>query len=76
MSLRATLGRNLKRLRTERGLSQEKLALEADVDRGYVGMIERRKYAASVDVLERIAAALHVDASELLAPSDKARRKK
>ncbi len=76
MKLRATLGRNLRRLRSERGLSQEKLALEAGIDRSYVSLLETEKYAASVDMIEKLAIVLEVDASVLLMASDKARRSK
>lgn len=74
MTLRATLARNLRRLRNERGLSQEQLAFESDVDRGYVGHLEREKYSASLDILEKLASALKVDPISLLV--DVGRQKK
>jgi transcriptional regulator with XRE-family HTH domain len=52
MTLRRILARNLKRLRRERGLTQEELADLAGLNRNYVGMIERQENAASVDTLE------------------------
>jgi len=76
MTLRATLGKNLRRLRAERGLSQEKLALEAGIDRSYVSLLETEKYAASVDMLERLAMVLKVDASTLLIAVEKSKRPK
>ena len=51
-------------MRVERGLSQEALAVDADVDRSYVSGIERGTFNPSVDVLERLAAALAVDIAE------------
>ena len=55
MSLREILARNLRRLRAERGLSQEELAHRAGVNRNYVGMIEREENAATVDMMEQLA---------------------
>jgi transcriptional regulator with XRE-family HTH domain len=46
-------------------LSQEQLALAAEVDRSYISEIELAKNSASIDVLERIADALGVDPKEL-----------
>lgn len=66
MTLRRILAQNLRRLRQDRGLTQEELADLAGVNRNYVGMIEREENAASVDVLEALAKALKVRAAELL----------
>jgi len=65
MNLRERVGLNIQNLRNSRGLSQEQLALAADMDRSYVSEIELAKFSASLDVLERIARALKVDAKEL-----------
>jgi transcriptional regulator with XRE-family HTH domain len=66
MELRKVLGNNLKFLRQARRMSQETLAHEADIDRTYISSIERGVYATSIDVLDRLAKALGVEASELL----------
>ena len=58
MKLRERVGLNIQNLRNSRGLSQEQLALAADMDRSYVSEIELAKFSASLDVLERIARAL------------------
>jgi len=50
----------------ERGLSQEELADQAGLNRNYIGMIERRENAATVDTLEALAEALQVDAVKLV----------
>jgi len=65
----------LKRLRTERGLSQAKLAARADVDPSTVNQIERGAREANVPTLRKLAAALDVSLAELLgeAPSDSKR---
>ena len=66
MTLRRIVARNLKRLRQERGLTQEELADLAGLNRNYIGMIERQENAATVDTLEDLAKALQIDAVKLL----------
>lgn len=70
MEIREVLARNLKRIRLERGLSQEELAHRAEIDRTYISALERRVYGASIDVLGRIAKALDVEPGALLAKPD------
>lgn len=65
MNFRERVGLNIRNLRNSRGLSQEQLALAAEVDRSYISEIELAKNSASLDVLERIAIALGVDPKEL-----------
>ena len=64
MKLREVVARNLRRLRNAHGLSQEKLADRADVNRNYVGMLEREENAATVDMLEKLAGVMGVDPIE------------
>lgn len=66
MDIREAFATNLKRLRHERGLSQEELAHRADIDRTYVSSLERSVYAAGIDVVDRIAKVLGVEASDML----------
>ena len=66
MEIREALAANLRRLRQTRGLSQEELADRANINRNYVGMLERAEHAATVDMLEKLAAELGIDAAELL----------
>ena len=68
MNLRERVGLNLQHLRRSRDLSQEALALMADVDRGYVGKIENAHYSVSVDTIEQLAEALNVDPVEFFQP--------
>jgi transcriptional regulator with XRE-family HTH domain len=63
---RARIADNVRRLRNERGLSQEEMAELADFHRTYVSQLERRITNISVDGLERLAIALDVDIVELL----------
>ena len=64
MTLRGTVAKNLRRLRHERGVSQEDLADRAQINRNYVGMLEREEHAATVDILEKLAQVLAVDPVE------------
>jgi len=66
MEIREVLALNLRRLRQARGLSQEELAHRAGIDRTYVSSLERSVYAAGIDVVDRIAQVLGVEASDLL----------
>ena len=58
-------GRALRELRTERGLSQERLALEAGLDRTYVSGIERGERNPSLSSLFKLVDALGTEVSEL-----------
>jgi transcriptional regulator with XRE-family HTH domain len=64
--LQQRLGRNLRRLRTERRLSQEEFAEQLRIHRTYVGGLERGERNPSLQVVERLAAQLRVDPLELL----------
>ena len=66
MTLREVLAENLKRHRLATGLSQEELAHRADIDRTYVSSLERCQYSATVDMIEKLARVLSVEAAELL----------
>ncbi|PDT20297.1 helix-turn-helix domain-containing protein [Rhizobium hidalgonense] len=70
MDVRRTIGWNLRRLRVDRGLSQERLALEAEIDRSYVGRVERGRENVTVATLEALARVLSVNVSELFADVD------
>ena len=63
---RAKFGANVRRLRQRRGLTQEQLAFEAEIDLTYVGGIERGKRNPSLLVMARIADALTVPLPKLL----------
>lgn len=65
MKAQALVAWNLRRLRVQRGLSQEALAAEAEVDRSYVGRLERKLENPTVLLLERLAEVLDVQLTEL-----------
>lgn len=67
---RRRIAENVRRLRKERGLSQEEMAELADFHRTYVSQLERCITNISVDGLERLAGALGVDVLDLLARTE------
>ena len=65
MNARTIIGWNLRRLRVAQGLSQERLALAAGIDRAYVGRVERGSENVTVDTLAAMARALAVPVADL-----------
>lgn len=74
MGIREVLALNLRALRRVRGMSQEDLAHLAGIDRTYVSALERSVYAASIDVVDRLARVLGVEAADLLRKPGSSRR--
>mgnify|MGYP001766893387 CR=1 FL=1 len=70
-NLRRILAQNLRRLRKERELSQEQLADAAGLHRTFVGSVERCERNISLDNIAKLAEALGVSASTLLAKGDR-----
>ncbi|MBL7813251.1 MAG: helix-turn-helix transcriptional regulator [Bacteroidetes bacterium] len=66
MEINLLIGQNISRIRREKGLSQEKLAGEAGIDRTYMTSIEKGKRSISVAVALKIANALNVSIMELI----------
>lgn len=64
---RARLAKNLRTIRTGRGLSQERLGELAGMHRTYVSQVERMQSNVTLDNLDRLAHVLDVDVLELLA---------
>lgn len=69
-SLRALFAKNLKRLRLEKGMSQEHLADVAQLHRTYVSSVERGERNLSIDNIERLALALNSDPRLFLTPEN------
>lgn len=63
-----TVASNLRRLRKERGLAQEKLAHLAGLNRNTVGKIERQECRPFVATFEKLAKALDVELAALFLP--------
>ncbi len=65
---KALFARNLKRLRSAAGLSQEELAARAGLHRTYISSVEHGNRNVSIENIYAIAMALGADPRELLAP--------
>jgi transcriptional regulator with XRE-family HTH domain len=65
---RELVGKNIKRVRVAKGVSQEQLAFDAAIDRSYLGGIERCDENPSVDTLDKIAGVLGIELVELFQP--------
>lgn len=64
--LAIAVGRRILKVRKAKGLSQDKLAILAKVDRSYIGRIERGEVNITLEKLYMIAEALGCDPKELL----------
>ena len=60
------IGKNVRGIRENKGITQEKLAFEAGLNRAYIGYIERGERNPSTDTLVKIAKALKVSPKDLL----------
>ena len=69
MDVRRRLGSNLKRLREQRGLSQEEFADQCGLHRTYISGIERGVRNPTIAIIDKIARSLKVPAGDLLGDS-------
>src|SRR5690606_22650029 len=70
MEIEHVVGRNVRRIRLERGVSQEALAYDAEIDRSYLGALERGEKNPTVKLLHRIAQVLACTVDELVRDTD------
>ncbi len=76
MDLRQVFAANLRRLRHARGLSQENLAYEAEVNRTYMSKIEKGATWVGLEIIGKLAAVLEVEPAEMLRlPPRRSRRR-
>lgn len=59
------IAENIRELRKKKQITQERLALEANLNRAYIGYIERGERKPSVDTLAKLAKVLGVKLHEL-----------
>lgn len=66
MDIKSVVGRNVKRYRELKGISQETLAFDADLHRTYVSGVERGVRNPTVLIVAKLAVALGVEPCKLL----------
>ena len=76
MDLRQVFAANLRRLRHAKGMSQEGLAYEAGVNRTYMSKLEKGGTFVGLEIIEKLAKTLGVEAAEFLKPPPKKPRKR
>lgn len=69
-TVKVAFGRRLRRLRTDRGFSQEQFANESGLDRSYIGGVERGVRNISLVNIARIASALNLTIEKLFEDFD------
>lgn len=65
MNIKANLGLEIRRIRLEKGFSQEKLAELTGLHRTYIGGVERGERNISIENIKKIAESLEVKISEI-----------
>jgi transcriptional regulator with XRE-family HTH domain len=75
MDYRHVFARNLRRIRHEKGFSQETLAYEADVNRTYMSKLEKGDSFVGLEVMVKLAKVLEVEPADFLKPPTRKARK-
>lgn len=65
-SVSKKIGQSIRKVRENKGITQEKVALDAGLNRAYIGYIERGERNPSTETLVKIAKALKVSPKDLL----------
>jgi transcriptional regulator with XRE-family HTH domain len=76
MDYRQVFAANLRRIRHEKGISQEELAYEAEVNRTYMSKVEKGDTWVGLEIMVRLSSALGVEPADLLQPPPKRSRKR
>ena len=63
--MKQKFGLVVRELRIQKGVSQERMALDADIDRTYVGHIEKGTRNVSIEIVEKLATYFQISISEL-----------
>lgn len=71
MKIQERFGLVIKELRNDRGISQERLALDADIDRTYIGDIEKGTRNVSLEIVEKLCNYFQLPISELFKKTEK-----
>jgi len=65
MDINKFFGKKISELRKEKGFSQEKLALEANIDRTYISDIEKGNRNISLEILDKLSKTLNIHISQI-----------
>lgn len=65
-SIQTAVGRVIRKIRNDKGMSQEKLALDSDLDRSFISLIESGHKQPTITTLFAIANALDIHPSEII----------
>ncbi len=65
MKIQERFGLVIKELRNNKGISQERLALDAEIDRTYIGDIEKGSRNVSLEIIEKLCNYFQIPISEL-----------
>lgn len=76
MDYRQVFAANLRRIRHEKGISQEDLAYEAEVNRTYMSKVEKGDTWVGLEIMVKLSSALGVEPAELLELPPKRSRKR
>lgn len=66
MSLQCNIGKTIRALRAQKGVSQEKLALETGIGRRYMSDIENGRRNVSLEIIEKLAEFFEISPSEFV----------
>lgn len=64
MEIRSLVGKNIRNTRQKKGLTQEQLALEAEVNHGHLSEIEAGQHNVTIDLLDKLARALTANVAD------------
>lgn len=76
MDYRQVFAANLRRIRHEKGISQEELAYEAEVNRTYMSKVEKGDTWVGLEIMVKLSGALGVEPADLLQRPPKRGRKR
>jgi len=69
--LQKLFGKTVRKLRTDRGMSQEELAFESGLTRNYISILELGQQSPSLDTLYALAKALDMSVTSLIEQAEK-----
>jgi transcriptional regulator with XRE-family HTH domain len=75
MDYRQVFAANLRRIRHEKGISQEELAYEAEVNRTYMSKVEKGDTWVGLEIMVRLSSALGIEPADLLQPPKRSRKR-